>query len=90
MPAAQRSPDPSDLVDPRALLSLARALIRIPTPNPPGDEHLAAKFLAPRLRGLGFTVRRVITPAGRWNLLAERGFEGARRAPRTPRKRAAR
>lgn len=74
MPAAQC---PSDLIDRRALLALARALIRIPTPNPPGDERLAAKLLEPRLREIGFVVKRVISPAGRWNLLAVRGFDGS-------------
>ena len=74
MPAAQ---SPSDLIDRRALLALARALIRIPTPNPPGNERLAAIFLEPRLREIGFVVKRVISPAGRWNLLAERGFDGS-------------
>ncbi len=76
MPAAERLPD---LINRRGLLSLTRSLIRIPTPNPPGNEREAVLFLEPRLRAMGFLLRRVITPAGRWNLLAERGFGKRRR-----------
>jgi len=63
-----------DQIDRRALLHLARSLVRIPTENPPGDERRALIYLEPHLRALGFRVRRVLSPGGRWNLLAERGF----------------
>jgi len=79
MPAAERLPE---LIDRRGLVALARSLVRIPTPNPPGDERHAVTFLEPRLRAMGFRLRRVITPAGRWNLLAERGFGPRPRAGR--------
>lgn len=79
MPAAERL---LELIDRRGLVDLARDLIRIPTPNPPGGERQAILLLEPRLRAMGFRLRRVITPAGRWNLLAERGFGTARGAPR--------
>ena len=64
-----------DRIDRRGLLALARALVRIPTENPPGEEKRAFLFLKPHLRRLGFRLTRVLSPAGRWNLLAERGFD---------------
>jgi acetylornithine deacetylase/succinyl-diaminopimelate desuccinylase family protein len=64
----------TDRIDRRALLKLTRSLVQIPTENPPGGEAPAVVFLEPRLRALGFGLKRVITPSGRWNLLAERGF----------------
>jgi acetylornithine deacetylase/succinyl-diaminopimelate desuccinylase family protein len=66
-------------IDRRALLALARALIRVPTENPPGAERAAALLLERRLRALGFRTRRARSPRGRWNLLAERGFGPATR-----------
>ncbi len=74
-----------DQVDRRALLELTRSLVRIPTENPPGDERRALVFLEPRLRAMGFRVTRILSPKGRWNLLAERSFGPARRGakPRT-------
>jgi acetylornithine deacetylase/succinyl-diaminopimelate desuccinylase family protein len=66
-----------DCVDPRALLDAARALVRIPTENPPGDERRALVWIEPRLRALGFKVTRAVSPHGRWNLLAERAFGSA-------------
>jgi len=74
-----------DQIDRRALLQLTRSLVRIPTENPPGDERRALVVLEPRLRAMGFRVTRALSPKGRWNLLAERGFGLARRGakPRT-------
>jgi acetylornithine deacetylase/succinyl-diaminopimelate desuccinylase family protein len=79
MPPAQRL---RKQIDRRALLALARDLVRIPTENPPGNERRAVLFLEPPLRTLGFCTRRVLSPRGRWNLLAERGFGPARRGAR--------
>jgi succinyl-diaminopimelate desuccinylase len=79
MPPAQRLPE---LIDRRALLALARDLVRIPTENPPGTERRAVLRLEPPLRTLGFRTRRVLSPRGRWNLLADRRFGPARRGKR--------
>jgi succinyl-diaminopimelate desuccinylase len=70
-----------DRIDRRGLMELARALVRIPTENPPGEEKRAFLLLKPELRRLGFRWTRVLSPAGRWNLLAERGFGPSRRQP---------
>ncbi len=75
-----------DRIDRRGLLDLARALVRIPTENPPGEEKRAFLFLKPELRRLGFRWTRVLSPTGRWNLLAERGF-GPSGRPRGARRR---
>jgi len=74
-----------DQIDRRALLTLARSLVRIPTENPPGDERRALVFLEPRLQAMGFRLTRVLSPKGRWNLLAERGFGPAPRKKGRPR-----
>ncbi len=79
MPPAQRLPEQ---IDRRALLALARDLVRIPTENPPGTERRAVLRLEPPLRALGFRTRRVLSPRGRWNLLAERPFGPPRRGAR--------
>ena len=39
------------MVDPDEVVGLAQRLIRIPTPNPPGDTRAAAELLAAELPG---------------------------------------
>jgi succinyl-diaminopimelate desuccinylase len=56
------------------LVALTQDLVRIPTENPPGLEKGAALFLKPLLKKMGFRVQTVLSPAGRYNLLAERRY----------------
>jgi succinyl-diaminopimelate desuccinylase len=62
------------------LLELTRQLIQIPTENPPGNEKRIALFLKPILSKMGFRVKTVLSPKGRWNIIAERSWgKGGRR-----------
>jgi succinyl-diaminopimelate desuccinylase len=70
------------------IVELTRALVRVPTLNPPGENYRAiCELLAARLAGRSFAtefVRGEGTPGDcdrypRWNLVARR--EGARRGP---------
>jgi succinyl-diaminopimelate desuccinylase len=67
------------------LIALTRALIRIPTLNPPGDNYLEiCEYLAARLARRGFQIELIRAEGAlgdsdaypRWNLIARR--EGAR------------
>ena len=54
------------------LIQLTTRLVQIPTENPPGNEKAAAQFLKPLLSKMGFRVKTLLSPKGRWNLIAER------------------
>ena len=56
----------------KELIDLTRKLIQIPTENPPGKEKEALQFLKPLLSRMGFRVKNVLSPKGRWNIIAER------------------
>jgi len=64
----------------RELIDLTTQLIQIPTENPPGNEKKAFLFLKPILLKMGFDVRILLSPKGRWNIIAERkwGKDGRR------------
>lgn len=61
-------------IDERKLLSLAAALVRIPSENPPGNEGEIAEFLASKLRELGFNVVEYDFKPGRPNLVGRLHF----------------
>jgi len=54
------------------LIQLTTRLVQIPTENPPGNEKAAAQFLKPLLSKMGFRVKTLLSPTGRWNLIAGR------------------
>jgi succinyl-diaminopimelate desuccinylase len=56
----------------RDLVDLTTRLIQIPTENPPGNEKKAFLFLKPILLKMGFNVKILISPKGRWNIVAEK------------------
>ncbi len=56
----------------KELVDLTIKLVQIPTENPPGNEKLAAPFLKPLLSKMGFKVKTILSPEGRWNLIAEK------------------
>ena len=58
----------------RELIDLTTQLIQIPTENPPGNEKKAFLFLKPILLKMGFDVRILLSPKGRWNIIAERNW----------------
>jgi acetylornithine deacetylase/succinyl-diaminopimelate desuccinylase family protein len=64
----------------KELVDLTIQLVRTPTENPPGDEKRAAQFLKPFLSKMGFRIKTVLSPKGRWNLIAEKRWgKGGRR-----------
>ena len=64
----------------RELVDLTIQLVQAPTENPPGNEKAAAQFLKPFLSKMGFKIKTVLSPKGRWNLLAEKRWgKGGRR-----------
>ncbi len=64
----------------KELVDLTIQLVQIPTENPPGNEKAAAQFLKPLLSKMGFKIKTVLSPKGRWNLLAEKRWgRGGRR-----------
>ncbi|MCJ7785916.1 MAG: M20 family metallopeptidase [Desulfobacterales bacterium] len=64
----------------RELVDLTIQLVQVPTENPPGNEKAAAQFLKPFLSKMGFKIKTVLSPKGRWNLLAEKRWgKGGRR-----------
>jgi acetylornithine deacetylase/succinyl-diaminopimelate desuccinylase family protein len=64
----------------KELVDLTIRLVQIPTENPPGNEKVAAQFLKPLLSKTGFKIKTVLSPEGRWNLLAEKRWgRGGRR-----------
>ena len=56
----------------KELLDLTTRLVQTPTENPPGNEKVAAKFLKPILSRMGFKIKAILSPKGRWNLIAEK------------------
>jgi acetylornithine deacetylase/succinyl-diaminopimelate desuccinylase family protein len=56
----------------KELVDLTIKLIQAPTENPPGNEKRAAQFLKPLLSKMGFKTKTVLSPQGRWNILAEK------------------
>ena len=56
----------------KELVELTTRLVQIPTENPPGNEKVAAQFLKPLLSKLGFKIKTVLSPKGRWNIVAEK------------------
>ena len=64
----------------KELVDLTTQLIQTPTENPPGNEKGAAQLLKPFLSKMGFKIKTVLSPKGRWNLLAEKRWgKGGRR-----------
>ena len=57
-------------------VSLAQALVRFPSLNPPGDEAACADYVARLLHGLGFDVQRYEFAADRPSLVARVGPRG--------------
>ena len=53
-----------------SVAELAAALVRLPSVNPPGDEHAAVAHLATHLTGHGFAVQRVPVPGHGDDLVA--------------------
>jgi succinyl-diaminopimelate desuccinylase len=60
------------LIRKKELVDLATRLVQTPTENPPGNEEVAAKFLKPLLSKMGFRIKTVLSPEGRWNIVAEK------------------
>jgi acetylornithine deacetylase/succinyl-diaminopimelate desuccinylase family protein len=56
----------------KELIDLTTRLVQISTENPPGNEKAAAQFLKPLLSKMGFKIKTVLSPKGRWNIVAER------------------
>jgi acetylornithine deacetylase/succinyl-diaminopimelate desuccinylase family protein len=64
----------------RELIDLTTRLIQIPTENPPGNEKKAFLFLKPILSKMGFNIKILLSPKGRWNIIAEKRWgKGGRR-----------
>jgi succinyl-diaminopimelate desuccinylase len=64
----------------KELVDLTIQLVQTPTENPPGNEKGAAQFLKPLLSKMDFKIKTVLSPKGRWNLLAaKRWGRGGRR-----------
>ena len=57
-------------------VDLLQRYIRIDTSNPPGNEELAADFLAGLLTAEGIESRKLISAPGRANLVADLEAEG--------------
>lgn len=68
------------IIKKKDLTDLTRRLIQIPTENPPGNEKMAVLFLKPILSKIGFRVSVLLSPKGRYNIVAEKkwGKEGRR------------
>jgi succinyl-diaminopimelate desuccinylase len=56
----------------KELVDLTIQLVQTPTENPPGNEKAAAQFLKSLLSKMGFKTKTVLSPKGRWNIVAER------------------
>jgi succinyl-diaminopimelate desuccinylase len=64
----------------KELVDLTVRLVQTPTENPPGNEKRAAQLLKSLLSKMGFKTKIVLSPKGRWNLLAEKRWgRGGRR-----------
>jgi succinyl-diaminopimelate desuccinylase len=64
----------------KELVDLTIRLVQTPTENPPGNEKVAAQFLKPLLSKMGFKVKTILSPKGRWNLVAEKRWGRGGRA----------
>jgi succinyl-diaminopimelate desuccinylase len=62
----------SRFIKKKELVDLTIQLVRTSTENPPGNEKVAAQFLKPLLSRMGFKIKTVLSPKGRWNLIAEK------------------
>jgi succinyl-diaminopimelate desuccinylase len=60
------------LIRKKELVDLATRLVRAPTENPPGNEKVAAQFLRSILSKMGFKIKTVLSPEGRWNIVANK------------------
>jgi succinyl-diaminopimelate desuccinylase len=60
------------LIRKKELIDLTTRLVQISTENPPGNEKGAVRFLRPLLAKMHFKMRTVLSPEGRWNIIAER------------------
>jgi acetylornithine deacetylase/succinyl-diaminopimelate desuccinylase family protein len=56
----------------KELVDLTIQLVQTSTENPPGNEKVAAQFLKSILPKMGFKIKTVHSPKGRWNLIAEK------------------
>jgi succinyl-diaminopimelate desuccinylase len=56
----------------KELADLTIQLVQTPTENPPGNEKAAAQFLKPLLAKMDFKTKTVLSPGGRWNIVAEK------------------
>ena len=56
----------------KGLIDLTIQLVQAPTENPPGNEKIAVQCLKPLLSKMGFKIKIVPSPKGRWNIIAER------------------
>ncbi len=56
----------------RELIDLTIRLVQTPTENPPGNEKMAMQFLKPLLSKTGFKIKTILSPKGRWNVVAEK------------------
>jgi len=63
----------------RELVDLTIRLVQAPTENPPGNEKMAVQFLKPLLSKMGFKIKTVLSPKGRWNIVAEKRWGGGGR-----------
>jgi len=63
----------------RELVDLTTGLVQAPTENPPGNEKMAVQFLKPFLSKMGFKIKTVLSPKGRWNVVAEKRWGGGGR-----------
>src|SRR5260221_35629 len=77
LPAEQAQAEARSAVDDARLLDLAQRLIEIPTENPPGNERIAAEFLADYFADNGWAVDLSDVAPGRPNVVVR--IEG--RAP---------
>jgi succinyl-diaminopimelate desuccinylase len=60
----------------KELVDLTIRLVQTPTENPPGNEKVAAQFLKLTLSKMGFKTKTLLSPKGRWNLIAEKRWGG--------------
>jgi len=63
-------------IDAKELIRLTRDLIRIPSPNPPGDYQDIVEFLSQQMRKIGLHVRTVARERDKTNLLGSIKGEG--------------
>ena len=62
----------SRVIKKKELVDLTIQLVQTSTENPPGNEKVAAQFLKPLLSTMGFKAKILLSPKGRWNLIAEK------------------